>query len=269
MSKQLVQGVLFAVTLSGCWPWIGDDWETEDTRGFVEVSRADFLGDYWESGGETYSASALFITTPQPFTWREYYVASGDGCQWGTTPLDGLTLYDPAASQLTLRSGGSSVTLPWDSASLAFNGTPTSSSWQWNAAYSLDTVSTNLGELGWSGALHTPNELQLLSPNLDAAEPPTLSVEGLQVSWNDAGASYYVVETQLVNAQGTAYEVSNCVTEGTSITLSASQFSNLSRAAYALLSVSAVRESAEVMPAYDAMLRFDGRHTLVGAFYLP
>jgi hypothetical protein len=251
--------VLLTLSLSACWPYLGDPYESyvdgtsgsdssdvgDDELFFVgQVTWGEQRGTYWgEESVDRELVGGVGIVYLVDGGSRSALArwAGGDGnCQPSSVLEDhydnGIDAAEPGDVVL---SGRTDLTLPWLADRNFWGGSIEAGTSLGHAgSYDLEEVDTAFGLIGGVELFSTPRALSITNPDMTGASPPNVGRSGFRLTWTNQ-ANAVIMGFTTVGENGDVLDSIYCgVTSASdSFSLTLDDLPSLSTAAYTVVEV--------------------------------
>ncbi len=251
--------VLLTLSLSACWPYLGDPYESyvdgssgtdssdvgNDELYLVgQASWTEQRGTYWGEGstdGELVGGTAIvYLVDGGPRSALARW-AGGDGnCQPAEVVDDNFdyALSVEAPDDITL-SGRIDLRLPWVEESNVWGAAIDEGRSLGHAGgYDINTVDTEFGPIGGLELFSTPRRLNITNPDMTGSQPPSIGRSGLRLEWTNQGSAVLLRFTT-VGEDGDVLDNVVCGVAGSSdsFSLTLDDLPSLSTAGYTVIEI--------------------------------
>jgi hypothetical protein len=254
-------------TLSGGYEYAEDASGKGGGLGYVEWY--DVVGFLSTSSSWTdFGFASLLLPTSTSMHYWDLYASSSDTCQSEfSATLDFEYVYDFGVTSLSLRSGGSSLTLPLDTSTLWFDAGELSTSIPASTSFNLVFPSgSGFDDFAVTGMVVMPSSAPTVStPNLSSSSPPNISATQV-FSWSPSGGDKALIMLQLFDSSGASVrETVTCVVnDDGSFNVPSSTFRLWQRGNPMAIYVGRVEESTATLPWNGGQSRIAGVLWTVG-----
>jgi hypothetical protein len=202
--------------LSGCWPYISEDWvdaADRDAGAFGVLSYTKYQGTYWD--GETDDTLSLTWGIIEPFDLRFYdlYATDWDRCEVDYDGGRGYTFEEIGADTSTLAVGGDDYEVPYAEQGV-FSGDLPLSAWRPQEEYEMRVEgSDEYEDFTIYDFVDAPGEFALATPDLDS-DLQTVDESDLTFRWTGDDGEAFTLDLILVDGQtGDTLQTVSCLAD--------------------------------------------------------